>query len=685
MRGLMALGCIMAGIAALACGDNQLADSGALPSVDNVVIVAHPDDDLLFMQPDLWRDLDSGQSLVTVYVTAGQAKKSVQYAESRQRAVLNGYALASGASTWNCGSVLISDRTAERCSAVGSKGDITLLFLGLPDGGPVGDFPGSLLSLWQNGSTAKTVARTTQPYNQQDLVRVLASILQQTQPKQVMTLDVMAIHGEDHSDHLLVGAATIAAVAQARTAAPVIAFRGYNIANEPINKNDEMYNAVSVMMRGYESCATGCGQCGRQPCEQLSPYYEGLLRRRYATSFTAQQRRGRLQTFDQCLQSDLSLGACEAAPRWTFADDRIKLGDSCLMASNESQSLLLVPCASSTNQWWRLGDDGNIVSGVLAPALTDMLLVHTSCIGAVNGRAQRQTCGGSVAPRWNVLRQWQATDLSPTSIATALGDIDDDKRAELCELQSDGIFCRRSLENGMFSSSTRVDQDRSDLWQGESLVVASDSAGARGCVVAERTLRCAALVTKSSAAWRNVFEVAVDPATLSMIDVNRDGLLDVCVATAENESRWQCFDAAGQLTLSMRRVPGTVLIDVDGDGAVDSCGPVSGQWQCILTGLVPWQGMAVPWSYAQGGLSTLSTTGRVAWRQSTPTRYVEVCIGDSSQLQCAQGNRNGLGPAETIAMVPDGGISGPLMLADLNGDGNSEICYAQSGQLLCTH
>ena len=212
------------------CGDNIFPDGQPLMTAARVNIVAHPDDDLLFMQPDLWTSLAHGEGVVTVYVTAGQSKKGLAYAEERQQAVMYAYQVASGATAWTCGSIIIAEHVAEHCQAQGTAAPVSLLFLGLPDGGPDGTFRGSLLSLWSGRvASVETIARRPQRYTQDDVIAVLAEVLRQTQPNQVNTLDVVATHGLDHSDQSLVGAATARAVAAAHLAAPIVAFRGYNV------------------------------------------------------------------------------------------------------------------------------------------------------------------------------------------------------------------------------------------------------------------------------------------------------------------------------------------------------------------------------------------------------------------------------------------------------------------------
>src|SRR5438094_746267 len=81
-------------------------------------------------------------------------------------------------------------------------------------------------------------------------------------PSVVRTLELANIHGADHSDHELVGALVALAHAAAGSNADLLSYRGYNTADEPENIGPAVYDRVSLGMRAYEACATGCAACG---------------------------------------------------------------------------------------------------------------------------------------------------------------------------------------------------------------------------------------------------------------------------------------------------------------------------------------------------------------------------------------------------------------------------------------
>ncbi len=672
------------------CGDNILLEGQSLQPVARVNIVAHPDDDLLFMQPDLWTALAHGEGVLTVYVTAGQAKKDLHYAEDRQQAVMYAYQVASGATAWSCGTITLANHLAEHCQAQGTAAPVSLVFLGLPDGGPKGNFHGSLLSLWSGQvASVKTIARRPQRYTQDDVIAVLAEVLRQTQPIHVNTLDVVATHGLDHSDHLLVGAAAVRAVATAKLAAPIVAFRGYNVLSEPINKPDIMYDAVSVMMRGYGACTESCGSCGSQVCSSISEYHEGLLRRRYATSM--RQRTGRAQVYHAGLCLDVSgtalrLSDCASAPVWQVHNDQLELAGQCVTASADG-SLAIASCDGSAGQWWRFSDDGPLLGGIAPPHVKDMLLRHTLCMAATvdaeGAQVRGEACGDAVAPNWELRSSWQATVLSTVPpLAVTLGDMSGDAKADLCELRSDGVYCGVGDGHGNFASLQRADGigRPAQPWQDPGFVVGVDVNGGVACTTHDRELRCLPLGAGARAGWEKTMPAPIAARSLALLDVNADRQLEVCV----NHDTQQCFDLRGELVLTRSADATEQLVDIDHDGTLDSCGIAGGQLQCAITADVPWHNATIVWSYAnRGAWETVAApmpTATIVWADLDGDAVPDACVAAAGG-RCAFGNRYGLGPSFAIA----GPIANPLRLwlVDIDGTGAREPCMADATHVYC--
>ena len=130
MRGLRAV-CL---VGLVACGDNMLGAGEPLAVSHDVVVVAHEDDDLLFMQPDVLEAVERGDGVTTVYVTAGNGLHGdVDTATTRYIGLMEAYGGVVDSMDWTCGWITIHDHAALHCRL--PKGKLSLVFLGYPDGG----------------------------------------------------------------------------------------------------------------------------------------------------------------------------------------------------------------------------------------------------------------------------------------------------------------------------------------------------------------------------------------------------------------------------------------------------------------------------------------------------------------------------------------------------------------------
>ncbi|MFF3321326.1 PIG-L family deacetylase [Streptomyces sp. NPDC002889] len=175
-------------------------------------ILAHPDDDLYFMNPDTQQMLDSGVPLVCVYVTAGEANgvnrppgqprplpDKNAYSSARHQGLRQAYAALLGLdkfSDWRKGVVdLRGDLRAEINVLANGPRRVELIFLNLAMHTPRARRLG-LPSLWRDRSLhLPTVVADDSPVRQADsydydqLVDVLVGLLDRYRPTVVQTLD----------------------------------------------------------------------------------------------------------------------------------------------------------------------------------------------------------------------------------------------------------------------------------------------------------------------------------------------------------------------------------------------------------------------------------------------------------------------------------------------------------------
>jgi len=102
INALLLLSCLL-GLASTAVAEPEC-NNGA-----SMNIVAHEDDDLLFLSPDLIHDIQSGRCVRTIFVTAGDAGKGRRYWKSREDGIRSAYALMAGVSSpWTISDAFIS-------------------------------------------------------------------------------------------------------------------------------------------------------------------------------------------------------------------------------------------------------------------------------------------------------------------------------------------------------------------------------------------------------------------------------------------------------------------------------------------------------------------------------------------------------------------------------------------------
>ena len=206
--------------------------------------VAHPDDDLLFLSPDLLHAIQSDGDVRTVYVTSGDSGLDAPYWQDRESGVQAAYAEMAGvANSWMQSDAGVAGHPIPVFTLT-DRQDVSLAFMRLPDGNANGSgFASngyqSLQGLWTGStSTIETVDGSTS-YTLPMLTRTLAYFITSFQPKQINTLDYRHAYGDsDHSDHHTVGYLTQFAMAHCNSTVPCIGYTGYPVIPLPANVPD---------------------------------------------------------------------------------------------------------------------------------------------------------------------------------------------------------------------------------------------------------------------------------------------------------------------------------------------------------------------------------------------------------------------------------------------------------------
>ncbi|MFJ6795617.1 PIG-L family deacetylase [Streptomyces sp. NPDC091268] len=254
------------GVLAVASGQQTSAEAtqalgsaDALPASTTagsvVQIVAHPDDDLFFMNPDLSRSLLAGTPLTTVYLTSGEADGRNQanggaardpdqpadrahYAEARQNGIRSAYAqMATGdrTSPWQRTVIPTDGGGQAELDVLVAEPRVNLVWLQLREArNPGGDNPDSLRGLWNARIpalgpqlTTGTPVRQPYAYTKDQVIRAVAGLLGKYRPTTIRMQDPApgryADTGKytDHQDHMYGARFAQAAIARYAAEVPV--------------------------------------------------------------------------------------------------------------------------------------------------------------------------------------------------------------------------------------------------------------------------------------------------------------------------------------------------------------------------------------------------------------------------------------------------------------------------------
>jgi LmbE family N-acetylglucosaminyl deacetylase len=248
-------------------------------------VVAHPDDDLLFINPDLMNDYDVGRCLVTVYVTAGDAgiPLSDYYVQSREDGIREAYATMAGLpDSWTEKSVPLGTRTLRSFTLNDTRTPlgVRVIFMRLPDGAetPAYDYQ-SLLKLLRGQISTITAVDDTARYSERDLIATLTELIDMYHPSTVRTADVASVRS-DHPDHETVARYTRNAALAATPNPELVSYRGYKVSGQPRNLSFVDHARKHDIMAHYAR-HEGCRPAACPPPPTYMPSYEHWVGRKY--------------------------------------------------------------------------------------------------------------------------------------------------------------------------------------------------------------------------------------------------------------------------------------------------------------------------------------------------------------------------------------------------------------------
>jgi LmbE family N-acetylglucosaminyl deacetylase len=261
------------------------------PTVMN--IVAHEDDDLLFMNPDIIHELDQGYCERSVFITAGDAGEGTFYYLNRQKGSEAAYAdMLHIADVWNDKIVEIAPNEYVTMASPKDNTRVTLVFVHLPDGGlentgfALTGFQ-TITKLYRGNIKTITSVDNQSSYTLSTLENALVSLMTFFNPAEIRTQSTYSGSTtpiKDHPDHNTVGAlVTITAkeynndVYGNLTNIPVEYYEGYPMRLRPVNVSgeDQLLKEAAYVAYGAFDPST-CTTIAR--CNQIATYSSYLAR-----------------------------------------------------------------------------------------------------------------------------------------------------------------------------------------------------------------------------------------------------------------------------------------------------------------------------------------------------------------------------------------------------------------------
>ncbi len=251
-------------------------------------VVAHEDDDLLFINPDTKQAINAEKCVRTVFVTSGDAGGEAKYWKGRELGARAAYAAMAGKKdVWGERVIRFGDRYIT-VATLEDNPNISLLFMHLPDGNLRGQgfrragHRVSLELLEKGRIETITALDSESTYTRSDLTNVLTDIMRLYSPTEVRTQNPTKDPAVfDHSDHIAVGRLTRLAYEQYHTEKPESAiayYMGYPISDlEPnLSTEDILDKQRTFLIYGIFD-----GAACRTMDECRHTAYEPFLQRQY--------------------------------------------------------------------------------------------------------------------------------------------------------------------------------------------------------------------------------------------------------------------------------------------------------------------------------------------------------------------------------------------------------------------
>jgi hypothetical protein len=736
---------ILAPVAAVASSPADCDVAGT--ACHDLYIVAHEDDDLLFMSPDIPASIESGHSVRTLYVTAGDHGEgsTTNYWRHREDGERDAYAAMAGvANVWTKS----TPKPGVHLYTLQAAPQISLAFLRLHENSPNGD----LTNLWAGTFTSIEDIFGVTTYTRQQLIDRLTQQISSYQADRVNVLDSSGIDWFEygsHSDHVSSSLFALAGRAAYTGAHALRTYRDYNIRFAPANVSGAEHTLKDSIF--FDSYGAHDFRVSR------NDDYTAWVARQYRFVQIAGKTGALGGLVGKCIGvtgdtagSAIVLTKCGKAPAvWTTTQQgQIKsAGGLCVSTPDAAlgTAALLANCAGVSAQKWTL-----LTSGQIRGPLTDCLAVDGAS-SADGTPLVIASCNDGPEQRWSyqlkkATKRSDGTDFSDTDIGSSatywgtvrLADVNDDGRADACVRRAAGVACAVNNGSGTFSALAPWTTEFSDVkgWNdaqyGRTIQTGDVNGDGRADVCGRGTAGVSCAVANASGTgftdphvWTTDFSDAQGYGaaedlylTFRVTDVNGDGYADLCsraaagVKCALNDTiggfapaalfTSQFSDGAGWNSGPY----GSTLQfgDINGDGEDDVCGRGANGIVCAVANVagdgfddLDLASSSDDFSDAAGWAASVSEYRSIRLADVNGDEYADVCGRTSAGILCAFSRpRISPGPqfTEAVAIAPRAfnkaewqqeSTGTTIQFADIDGDARIDACARGTSGLQCTN
>ena len=269
--------------------DDLMGTRCSVPTVMN--IVAHQDDDLLFLSPDLLHSVQAGYCVRTVFLTAGDSGHGKFYWLNRQLGAEAAYDTMLGSKEiWLQRTVKLGDNQFVTVANPRGNPRVSLIFFNMPDGDIHGDgFHTSnyetLAKLKGGEISSITTVDGQSAYTSSQVIEDLSSLINTYRPSELRTqADVASADFPDHSDHVTAGWYATRALERFNTeqhlensSIPLVRYIGYPIHGYEGNVSDKDFDEKEAAFLSYATFDGGVCRTVAE-CRESSTYGAYLAR-----------------------------------------------------------------------------------------------------------------------------------------------------------------------------------------------------------------------------------------------------------------------------------------------------------------------------------------------------------------------------------------------------------------------